>query len=263
MAELLDKVDAKVKILRLTDDISSFRCIPNRIRILERHAVEKADIVIVTSIVLRERLSRARRDVVYIPNAVDYEFYQSADRSLPPEYRSMEGPVVVYVGAIDDWFDTDLLAFLARSHLAANFVLIGVPRISLKSFYKLKNVHLLGARSYCELPRYLWNATVGIIPFKRDPLVEAISPLKLYEYMACGLPVVATRWTELEAIGSPAFLADSYHEFDELLSYALAIGRRTEVVVASMKFAEENSWNNRAVSLLDIALKKLSESARL
>lgn len=258
MAELLDKVRAKVKILRLTDDVASFRHMPDKIRILEKHAVEKADIVVVTSVVLRDRLSSIRRDVVYIPNAVDYEFYQTADRSLPPEYKRMKGPIVVYIGAIDYWFDVDLVAFLARCYPAVNFVLIGVPRISLESLHQFRNVHLLGARPYFELPKYLWNADAGIIPFKKDPLVDAICPLKLYEYMACGLPVIATRWTELQSIGSPAFLVDTPQEFADVLSYVLTTARREEIAIAAMKFAKENSWGSRAVALLRIAMKKLS-----
>jgi len=258
MAELLDRVDAKVKILRLTDDIPSFRHMPDKIKILERRAVEKADIVVVTSLVFRNRLSNIRKDIVYIPNAVDYEFYHSADRSLPPEYGGMEGPIVVYIGAIDYWFDTDLVAFLARHHPAVNFVLIGIPRISLDSLRGFKNVHLLGARPYTELPKYLWNATVGIIPFKRDPLVDAICPLKLYEYTACSLPVIATKSRELEAIRSPAFLVNTPQEFVDTLSYVLN-SNQEELALSSMRFAKDNSWDMRATALLKIANLKLSE----
>jgi len=250
MAELLDKVDAKVNVLRLTDDISSFRHLPDKIRMLEKKAVERADIVVVTSVVLRERLSSIRRDVVYIPNAVDLEFYHAADRSIPPEYRRLKGPIVVYIGAIDYWFNTDLVAFLATYYPKVNFVIIGVPRISLASLEDFKNVHLLGARPYSKLPRYLWNASVGFIPFKKLPLVESVNPLKLWEYMACGLPVVSTRWQELARLGSPAFLADTLEEFAEKLSEALEAAHDTSFKKRCMNFAANNTWDKRAQQIL-------------
>jgi len=226
--------------------------VPDKIRILERHAVEKADIVVVTSLVLRDRLSNIRKEIVYIPNAVDYDFYHSADRSHPPEYRDIEGPIVVYIGAIDYWFDADLVAFLASRHPAVNFVLIGIPRISLDSLRRFKNVHLLGARPYPELPKYLWNATVGFIPFKKLSLVESVNPVKLWEYMACGLPVVATRWEELARLGSPAFLADTCDRFLEKLSEALEAARDMNFKEHCMSFAAANTWGKRAEQILSL-----------
>jgi glycosyltransferase involved in cell wall biosynthesis len=262
MAELLDKLHAKVKILRLTDDVASFRYMPDKIKILERYALEKADIVVVTSVVLKERLSYIRPDVVHIPNGVDYEFYQSADRSVPPEYKGLEEPIVVYVGAIDYWFDVDLVAFLARCYPAVNFVFIGIARISLGSLHKFRNVHLLGARPYSELPKYLWNATVGFIPFKKLPLVESVNPVKLWEYMACGLPVVSIRWEELVRLGSPAFLADTYSEFAERLSEALEAARDASFKERCMNFAADNTWDKRAMQILGLAETCLRGSKR-
>jgi glycosyltransferase involved in cell wall biosynthesis len=258
MAELLDRVDAKVKILRLTDDIPSFKSVPDEIRLLENYAVERADIVAVTSVVLKERLGNIRKDIVYIPNAVDYDFYHSADRSIPPEYKGMKGPIVIYIGAIDYWFDVDLVAYLARLYPKVNFVIIGIPKISMDSLSELNNVYILGPRPYSQLPRYLWNAAVGVIPFKNDPVVDAISPLKLYEYSACGLPVITTRWKELEAIKSPVLLTGTYSEFaDRLLEVLNSSGSaQQEMRKISIKFAAENTWTTRANELIKIAQKK-------
>jgi hypothetical protein len=263
MAELFDKVNARVKILRLTDNIPLFRNMPDGIKRLQKYALERADIVVVTSWVMRDRLSRIRQDTVCIPNAVDTEFYQSADRSLPSEYKGLVGPIVVYVGAIDYWYDVGLLQYLARQHPKVNFVLIGVPRVSLKPLYSFKNVHVLGARPYSEIPRYLWNAAVGIIPFKRLPLIESVNPVKLWEYLGCSLPVVSTRWEELERINSPALLADTYDEFTERLSQALVLASDETFKARCIKFAAGNTWENRAKEILRLVDSvKEAEDAR-
>ena len=255
MAELLDRVDAKVKILRLTDDIPSFESVPEEIRLVEKYAVEKADIVTVTSVVLKERLSSIRKDIVYIPNAVDYEFYHSADRSLPSEYKRMKGPIVIYVGAIDNWFDVDLVAYLAKLYSRVNFVIIGIPKISMDPLAKLSNVHILGARPYSQLPRYLWNATIGIIPFKKLPLIESVNPIKLWEYMACGLPVISTRWEELARLHSPALLVDSYEDFGEVMHEVLQIANDLNFKELCMNYAAVNTWNKRAQQILRLVDK--------
>jgi glycosyltransferase involved in cell wall biosynthesis len=97
----------------------------------------------------------------------------------------------------------------------------------------------------------LQHADVGIIPFKVTPLIESVSPLKLYEYMACGLPVVASRWRELEAINSPARLASSSEEFLRLLHETLA--RLSDLKKQQFReFACRNSWQARGESVLKI-----------
>jgi len=250
LAELFDCVDAKVKILRLTDEIAKFESVPDEILLLERWAVEKADHVLVTSKPLQERLAGSRKDVKYLPNAVDYDFYHSADRTVPPEYMRIKGLKVVYIGAMEYWFDVGMVKFLADSNPKVNFILVGNPQIDVSELQSMKNVYLTGPKPYVELPRYLWNADVGIIPFKRLPLVEAVSPLKLYEYMACRLPVVSTRWKELERIDSPALLADTYEDFAGKLACALATEQNENLKNLCQDFAKNNSWNKRAAEIL-------------
>lgn len=253
LAELFDCVDAKVKILRLTDEIAKFESVPDEILLLEKWAVEKADHVLVTSSPLQERLKSFREDVKYLPNAVDYDFYHSADRTVPPEYMRIEGPKVVYIGAMEYWFDVGLVGFLADLNPEVNFILIGNPQIDVSELQSIKNICFTGPKPYVELPGYLWNADVGIIPFKKMPLIEAVSPLKLYEYMACRLPVVSTRWKELERIDSPALLADTYEDFAGKLACALATEQDENLANLCQDFVKNNSWEGRAREILRLA----------
>ncbi len=109
-----------------------------------------------------------------------------------------------------DWFDADLVNALTDELPEVDFVLIGPEKEIRPKLQARKILHLLGRRPFEALSSYLHHADVGIIPFNRTKhpnLVNAINPLKLYEYTACGLPVVATRWDELEQIHPPATYA--------------------------------------------------------
>ncbi len=246
-AGLLARVAARAKVLRLTDDIEQFPGMPHSVRTLEREGVACADAVIVTSSPLVAKMKRMGVEQPhYVANGVDFNSYQSP-RAKPPELEGQDGPVVIYMGALDSWFDTSLVAAAARAMPSARFLLIGAPRCDLRVISHLSNVRLLGPRPYADLPAFLQHATVGIIPFRVTALIESVSPLKLYEYMACGLPVVSTRWRELEQIDSPARLVNSESEFVDGLREAMAErGSRADEYRA---FASANSWKKRGQAI--------------
>jgi len=254
-AQLLEKVEAKTKVLRLTDDISEFDEVPKEIRLVEQWAVSLADYVVVTSRPLEKRLkSMYGAKVLYCPNGVNLKKMYSVPVTYPTEYRSFQGPIVVYVGAIDHWFDIELVKFLATQNKGFHFVIIGSPRVNLESVLDVDNIHILGYRPYTNIPNYLRHADVGIIPFKRCKLVESVSPIKLYEYCAFGLSVVSTNWEEIKLLNSPAFLADDYLDFNRLLRQAVSL-RRTDFSKKCIEFSKFNTWETRARMIIDICKK--------
>jgi len=256
-AELLETILARVKVYRLTDDIDRFSNIPASVRKVEKEAARRADAVVVTSTPLIEKVNSYEvQNILYVPNGVDYAHYQQV-AAKPAEYARLTGPIVLYMGAIDAWFDVETLAYCARALPQANFVLIGAPRIDLSAVQGLLNVRCLGRRAYTDLPAYLQHASVGIIPFKVTPLIEAVSPLKLYEYMACGLAVVASRWRELEHIASPAYLADDKEAFLAGLTSALSEDKAKRHLY--QEFAARNSWQRRGRQLEDLFTAMLED----
>lgn len=147
--------------------------------------------------------------------------------------------MAVYVGALDSWFDEELLAAVAERLPAWTFVLIGPPSRPFARLRACPKVRFLGARAAELVPPYLWHATAGIIPFKRTPLIETVSPLKLFEYCAAGLPTVATRWEEMERLGSPAVLCDGAEEFAVALA---SVDGREAAAEGLRRFAEGYEW---------------------
>ena len=117
----------------------------------------------------------------------------------------------------------------------------------------LANVHFLGRRAPETIPAYLRNADVGLIPFRSsrlESLIARVNPLKLYEYLAAGLPVVSTRWAELEGLASPARLCATTEEFVAALDEAIAAPGDPERLRA---FARDADWSRRVAPLLDWA----------
>lgn len=181
---------------------------------------------------------------------MDFSAFADGPRELPREYVGLPRPIAVFVGSLDRRIDHELLDQVALAMPDVSFVLIG-PDIHVGDRLPARrNIHRLGVRAHRALPRYLHNADVGLIPYdvERHPeLIGGIHPLKLYEYFACGLPVVASRWSELERIGSPAVLCDGPGQFVSGISRALD---GDVDIDAGIELAKRADWGGRVRDLL-------------
>ena len=234
----------KQTVLRIADWAAGFHAVPNSALTLERELIDSVDLVITSAQALEKRICpfRGKKPLVTIRNGVDVDFWKHPVE-IPIEYSTIPEPRVIYVGALDTWFDLPLLANIARAQPQVSFVMIGQRRAGFGKEIDLPNLYWLGTRSRHQVRGYLQHAQVGIIPFKRSDLIECVCPLKLYEYMACGLPVVATRWEELELMDSPARLATKIDEWVESLTKALS-NRQTERPSLE-RYSADNSWEAR------------------
>jgi len=245
---LLDEVPHDLSIYRMSDDTTAFPDTPKSFAALEAEVCRRAGLVLATarSLEARARGLGARR-VVYLPNACDPDPFESCAAPEPADLSGTPRPRALYVGALDHWFDTGLVAQVARLLPAWTFVLIGPARIDLGILKGLPNVRVLGPRPYRDLPAYMRAADAGIVPFALSPLTHAIHPLKVYEYCAAGLPVVATPMRETAAMGAPIDLAGTPQEFAAALERS-----RDESGARKMErrnYARRNTWDRRFAAL--------------
>lgn len=199
---------------------------------------------------------RARRgDAEYLPNGVDFDrFTAPPDPSLIPNEIVRRGgrPSAGYVGALARWVDADLLLALAELRPDWDFFLVGEALDD--SFDGLEsshpgNLHLLGPRPYRAIPSILSAFDAGLIPFRSGTEGSNASPIKLYEYLAAGLPVVATPIPECEAIPEVA-VASTTAGFSDLLDRARASRRSEDFRQRARDRARQNDWSERAANAL-------------
>jgi len=207
----------------------------------EEDLVRGADLVVASSRFLQEQLGGRARRLLRLPNACDWEHFARVPWRPPSD-----PPTVGYYGAIAEWFDTPLVGELARLRPHWRFLLVGSTYTCDTSPLRgLANVTLAGEQPYADLPRWIETMDVLLIPFRRSPLTEATNPVKFYEIMASGKPLVAVPLPELVDHGDLVAFAESAEEFATRIEEQLAreSEERSQVRRA---FARTHTWQARA-----------------
>jgi len=248
---LIKSVKYKKFFFRLTDDYSKFQEMPQNISSLIDLGVNKADAVLATSYYLKLKLEKQYSiKVHYVPNGVDFKHFNKNHKLNDESILKINKPRIVYIGAIRDWFDKKLVYKVARNLPDYNFIFIGKVEENLDELKNLKNIHLPGPKNYNMLPGILKECDAGIIPFKKTDLTDSVSPIKLFEYMACGLPVVSTNFMELNYINSPAFICSNETEFTQSIKKAIKLSSREKEKFKT--FAKNQTWASRAQQIINL-----------
>jgi GT2 family glycosyltransferase/glycosyltransferase involved in cell wall biosynthesis len=214
---------------------------------LESELIDGCDLLVVTSRWLWKKYENVDKKCL-VPNAGEIEFFATVPEH-PVKFGS--GPVVGYIGAIADWFDVQLVAEAARRRPDVTFVLVGSTDFcDTKPLLRLPNVKLVGEVPYSEVPRYLHAFDCCFIPFLLTELIQATNPVKVYEYLAAGKPVVATKLPELEPISGLVHLAANSQEFVSLIDVALAERNDISLAKSRAAWASGHDWSSRCEALL-------------
>jgi glycosyltransferase involved in cell wall biosynthesis len=249
---LLKVLDPEIVIYHCVDDIGATPGIDARtFREAETRFASRADLVLASAPALAERLRTISGNVLYAPNVADTELFATALQGGPidQELGRLAHPRIVFIGAVvSTKLDIELLVSLARSRPGWSFALVGPvgpgdPRADVSALEAEPNVHLLGRRPYEQLPTVLRGADAGLIPYARNELTNSIFPMKVYEYMAAGLPVVATQLPALADVTEIATAADAQGIVD-LLQKALAEDT-PEIRAERSRLAASHSWTQR------------------
>lgn len=240
---LTEIIKYKKLVYRCADDVSGFKKMCRTIPYFEEKVIKKADEVFVTALSLLEKKKYLRNDLIYLPNGVELDNFMRDKYVVPKEFRNSSRKRCIYVGAIDHWFDIELVKKCAENLKDVDFYFIGPAKIDLSPLKIYKNIFILGKRDYKDVPDYLYYSDVSIIPFEVSTLTDSVTPIKLYEYMSVGLNVVSTNFKEMSHINSPAYVAENESEF---LSYVRqAIESKGKSRERNIRFAKENTWAKR------------------
>lgn len=250
-ADLLPLLSGKFKVLYdCVDDHAAFSGLVSKrfVRKLEERLAERSDVVLATASKLVERLQTYRADPKLVPNGVHVTHFTPTRATLGRGAmwrRSLGADVVAgFVGGIGDWIDLDLIAELARLRPRYTFVMIGPALTSVERLQETPNIRLLGPMPYSELPPVVQSFDVGLSPFVLNELTESVNPVKIYEYLAAGIDVVATPMRELQTLRDVVHLARTAQEFAEHID-GIIQGANCTPLETREAIARDNSWDKR------------------
>jgi glycosyltransferase involved in cell wall biosynthesis len=249
---LVDALRPTTVVYHCVDDIAAQKGVDAAsFRAAEKRFAASADVVFASSAPLAERLAELSEHVVLLPNVADTELFSTAleDGPVDSALDELPRPRVVFTGAVvATKLDIDLLVSLARARPDWSFALVGPigtgdPSTDVSALSGLPNVHLLGARPYDALPAVLRGAEAAIIPYAVNDLTTSVFPMKVYEYLAAGLPVVATPLPSLRGVDGIA-VADGAEAMAARLGELMS-GDSGERRRERSRLASGHSWDAR------------------
>lgn len=249
-ASVIGRLGEVASIYFCMDDFSHLQGVsPRMLEPLERRLLEHVSAVVATAASLARRKVPASGQVHYLPQGVSYDHF-AAPRRPPGELNGLPRPLIGFAGGISGCCDLALLSRVAEANPHASLVLVGPISVDVSSI-RASNVHLLGPRPYDELPAYVQQFQVGLIPYVRNRWTDAVDPLKLLEYLAAGVPVVSTAIPEVEKYRRHVSIARDADAFVAAVSRALQADQ-PEDRSRRMTFARRHRWERRSRHLLGI-----------
>ncbi len=205
-----------------------------------------------------QKLFDSQANVYWIPNGVDLKHYQKPWKLVNRDIADLPRPIIGYIGVIQTRVDLPLIRYLAEKNPDKSFALCGPVWYAeeMKALETLPNIYFLGYKEYDEAPMYIQQFDVALIPHKKDLFISSTNPMKMYEYLACGKPVVATAGAGAEMFRDEIFIAHNHEEFNQKLQEALEF-RSPEDSERRRKLMENYSWAKTVKHMLDIVQKKI------
>ena len=246
-----------VQVYDCMDHHAGFDNTGDQVIAAEADLIADADQVVVSSQWLHDTLSAKARNIQLVRNATDYAFFSRPPERIRGDDRGRK--VIGYYGAIAEWFDLDLLRDLAQALPQTVIRLVGNDTAGAReALADLANVEFTGEVPYADLPQWLYGFDVCLLPFRVTPLTQATNPVKVYEYLSAGKPVVSVDLPELRQFDGQVGVAGTSAEFIAAVSAFLEHPGDAGAIEARQRFAAEQTWDHRAQQF-DQALASIRE----
>ncbi|MCS4039511.1 glycosyltransferase [Salinibacter ruber] len=243
-------INSDAIIYRPTDIYSNMSQGDNIIPI-EKQVIRQSDAIISTSNVVSDyisSISESKKDIYTVRNGVDYKFFRRR-RQPPEEYKSISNNIAIYVGSMDDRIDLNSIEEAANNLPGVTFVMIGPTNRRINKI-DAHNILALGERDYHDVPAYMQHADVGIIPMSDHEANASRSPMKLYEYLASGIPVVSRNNNSVTQANTSSVW--TYKERGQLSSAIRACLKNDHDNRKAKKVAKKQSWSKKVTRIMAI-----------
>lgn len=195
---LLDALDFDTVIYDCMDELTLFKGASPDLIFEEKYLMLNSDVVFTGGKSLYESKKKVHPNTYCFPSSVDVPHFAHPSMDIPGDIAPIKKPVIGYYGVIDERIDLELLRQTAEKMPEASFVIIGpLAKITEGDLPKRDNIHYLGMKSYDELPQYLKQFDIAMMPFALNDATKFISPTKTLEYMAAQKPIISTAITDV------------------------------------------------------------------
>lgn len=212
-----------------------------------------SDAVLVTCRRFYDELIR-RKNVYHVPNAVSQNFLPAENGTMPEKKRAGKKIIFGYIGTISEWFDFDVIRYILG--LSREYYVVMAGR-NLQPVFVHERVKYIGVRPHEELPQIVRKFDVCLYNFKKNRLLETVNPVKIYEYLAAGRPVLAVSSIETEMFGKYVMRYREKEEIKELLAGGIRSPFESEQEYK--EFIGSNTWEERA-AVIEGVLSRLNRS---
>ncbi len=210
---------------------------------LRRRTIRESNLSFFTSELYFNEGREYSHNCHYVPNGVDIENSRKRDFTVPDEIKMIKRPILGFVGSLDLRIDQNLIKEILVKKPDVSLVFVGPIIGDFPEFEKNGRVFLLGKRDYKEIPNFIKQFDVALIPYIPEK-AQAVYPVKLHEYLILGKPVVSTNINEVRQFSEVVYVADSRDAFIEKITLALNErdkGERRKRIQTALK----NTWAAR------------------
>jgi glycosyltransferase involved in cell wall biosynthesis len=257
--DVLNALPENLIVFNRSDAFSTFPevCV-EYIKSCEDAMLKKSDLVLYVNRTLMNEDMALEERKRFLGHGVDYDRFVEASRnrnSVPSELAGLQRPIVGFFGSIDDYTtDLKLLKFAAESLPDMSFVLVGMSTLDISDLTSLSNVHYLGFQPHQRIAELGACFDVGIVPRLQNEWVAYSNPIKVKEYLALGIPIVATPIPPAKEYPDLVSVAATHEEFVEALRRAVMLNT-DELRLTRQKAVEKDSWRAKAREVLTLAVK--------
>ena len=257
---LVDLKNFQFSIYHCVDEIKEQPLMPlELIEVAEKQLLKESSLVLTTSLELTNSRKPLNPNTFYFPNVCDYNHFSGAldlGTVIPDDLLSIPSPRVGFIGALSGYkIDFSLLRFIAESRPDWSIALIGKvgegdPWTDISLLNGLPNLYLMGPRSYEQLPSYLKGFDVGLLPNLINQYTKAMFPMKFFEYLASGTPVVGVELPALQDFDELACLEPTHKSFLQAIEKTLA--GDVPDLYARLDAAKKHTYRERTEQMLSL-----------
>lgn len=249
---LIPMLGARKVVYECVDDFTASKGLMSKkvVTALENDTLRKSQVTIVTAPLLLEKKRYHANRIHLISNAAEIEKFNAIGAgtvSVHPLYDDIPKNRVGFIGALAYWIDLDLIVFLAEKRPDYQFVFVGPVDVNVSRLGGFKNVHFVGRYPFDQLPGLMAGFDVCINPYVLDGVAAGCSPLKLYEYLASGKPIVSVRMPEAEKFETLVLIGDGYEGMLAKLDEAMSLTPERLASLAQKQIAASaaHGWDSR------------------